>query len=124
MLVVNCGSAGQSVDGDPRPSYAIISVDEKSASGRIIRFKYDIDEIIKALKKHFFAQNTAEGFYRGEQKEILTMNKPPKANELELKLLLPGKVAETPIINLLRQNKHNVQKIDPLSNIGHLHGYQ
>jgi triphosphatase len=45
------------------------------------------------------------------------MNKPPKAVEVELKLLLPDKIAETPIVNLLRQNKYNVQKINPLSNI-------
>jgi CHAD domain-containing protein/uncharacterized protein YjbK len=45
------------------------------------------------------------------------MNEPPKAVEVELKLLLPGRVAETPIINLLRQNKYNVLKMDPLSNI-------
>ena len=45
------------------------------------------------------------------------MNEPPKAVEVELKLLLPGRVAETPIINLLRQNKYDVQKIDPLNNI-------
>ena len=45
------------------------------------------------------------------------MNEPPKAVEVELKLLLPGRVAEAPIINLLRQNKYNVQKMDPLSNI-------
>jgi CHAD domain-containing protein/uncharacterized protein YjbK len=45
------------------------------------------------------------------------MNEPPKATEVELKLLLPGRVAETPIINLLRQNKYNVQKIDAVSNI-------
>jgi CHAD domain-containing protein/uncharacterized protein YjbK len=45
------------------------------------------------------------------------MNIPPKAVEVELKLLLPGRVAETPVINLLRQNKYNVQKLDPLSNI-------
>ena len=45
------------------------------------------------------------------------MNVPPKAVEVELKLLLPGRVAETPIINLLRQNKYSVQKMDPLNNI-------
>jgi len=45
------------------------------------------------------------------------MNEPPKAIEVELKLLLPGRVAETPIVNLLRQNKYNVQKMDPVSNI-------
>jgi len=28
LLIVNCGSAGQPVDGDPRPSYAIVSADE------------------------------------------------------------------------------------------------
>jgi CHAD domain-containing protein/uncharacterized protein YjbK len=45
------------------------------------------------------------------------MNEPPKAVEVELKLLLPGRVAETPIMNLLRQNKYNVQKMDTVSNI-------
>ena len=45
------------------------------------------------------------------------MNEPPKAIEVELKLLLPGRFAETPIVNLLRQNKYNVQKMDPVSNI-------
>jgi triphosphatase len=37
--------------------------------------------------------------------------------EVELKLLPPGRVAETPVINLLRQNKYSVHKIAPLSNI-------
>jgi len=90
--------------------YAIISVDEKSVRGRIIRFEYDINETIKALKNTSLPKNTAKGFFGGEQKEILTMNEPPKTTEVELKLLLPGRVAETPIINLLRQNKYNVQK--------------
>ena len=51
LLIVNCGSAGQSVDGDPRPSYAIVSAGEATVHGRIIRFNYDISEIVNALKK-------------------------------------------------------------------------
>jgi phosphoesterase, MJ0936 family len=71
MLVVNCGSAGQSVDGDPRPSYAIISVDEKSASGRIIRFKYDINETIKALKNTSLPKTLQNDFLEGSKRRFL-----------------------------------------------------
>jgi putative phosphoesterase len=71
MLVVNCGSAGQSVDGDPRPSYAIISVDEKSASGRIIRFKYDINETIKALKNTSLPKTLQKDFLEGSKRRFL-----------------------------------------------------
>ena len=71
MLVVNCGSTGQSVDGDPRPSYAIISVDEKSASGRIIRFKYDINETIKALKNTSLPKTLQNDFLEGSKRRFL-----------------------------------------------------
>jgi len=71
MLVVNCGSAGQSVDGDPRPSYAIISVDEKSVSGRIIRFEYDINETIKALKNTSLPKTLQKDFLEGSKRRFL-----------------------------------------------------
>ncbi len=44
------------------------------------------------------------------------MNQPLNV-EVELKLLPPGRVAETSVVNLLRQNKYSVQKIAPQSNI-------
>jgi putative phosphoesterase len=71
MLVVNCGSAGQSVDGDPRPSYAIISVDEKSVSGHIIRFEYDLNETIKALKKTSLPKTLQKDFMEGSKRRFL-----------------------------------------------------
>ncbi|HLO29371.1 MAG TPA: metallophosphoesterase family protein, partial [Anaerolineales bacterium] len=43
VLVINCGSVGHPVDGDPRPSYAILTIDEKGARGSIVRFGYDVD---------------------------------------------------------------------------------
>jgi putative phosphoesterase len=71
MLVVNCGSTGQSVDGDPRPSYAIISVDAKSASGRIVRFEYNIEEIIKALKNTSLPKTLQKDFMEGSKRRFL-----------------------------------------------------
>jgi len=52
ILVVNCGSAGQPIDGDPRPSYALVCTERgKPPNGRIIRFDYDCKRTIAALKK-------------------------------------------------------------------------
>ena len=46
VIIINCGSAGQPVDGDPRPSYAIVSTDENAIRGHIVRFDYDINEVV------------------------------------------------------------------------------
>lgn len=52
MLVVNCGSVGQPVDGDPRLAHAIISFDtNKAARGSIFRVEYDLDRIIRAMRE-------------------------------------------------------------------------
>jgi predicted phosphodiesterase len=52
MLVVNCGSVGQPVDGDPRLAYAIVNFnDDKAARGHIFRVEYDLDRIIFAMKE-------------------------------------------------------------------------
>jgi diadenosine tetraphosphatase ApaH/serine/threonine PP2A family protein phosphatase len=70
-LIVNCGSAGQPVDGDPRPGYAIISIDGKFASGRIIRFEYNIEEIIKALKNTSLPKALQKDFTQGSKRRFL-----------------------------------------------------
>ena len=52
VLVVNCGSVGQPVDGDPRLSYAIVSSDDDNPPrGRIVRVEYDIKKLVKALRE-------------------------------------------------------------------------
>jgi putative phosphoesterase len=71
MLIVNCGSAGQPVDGDPRPAYSIIAVDEKSASGRIIRFEYDVNETIKELKNTSLPKTLRKDFMEGSKRRFL-----------------------------------------------------
>ena len=71
MLIVNCGSTGQPVDGDPKPSYAIISVNEKSAGGRIIRFEYDINQTIKALKNTTLPKSLQNDFMEGSKRRFL-----------------------------------------------------
>jgi putative phosphoesterase len=71
MLIVNCGSVGQPVDGDPRPAYAIIAIDGKSAHGRIIRFEYNIEEIIKALKNTSLPKALQKDFTEGSKRRFL-----------------------------------------------------
>jgi putative phosphoesterase len=52
VLVVNCGSVGQPVDGDPRLSYAIVSLGPTAtARGRIVRAEYDSQRTIDAMKQ-------------------------------------------------------------------------
>ena len=42
VLVVNCGSTGHPVDGDPRPAYALVHAGQGAAPrGRMVRFGYD-----------------------------------------------------------------------------------
>ena len=71
LLIVNCGSAGQSVDGDPRPSYAIVSADEATVHGRIIRFDYDISEIVNALNKTSLPKGIQKDFIEGTKRRFL-----------------------------------------------------
>lgn len=52
VLVVNCGSIGQPVDGDPRGAYALISLQSGfSVKGEIIRFEYSMTQIVKKLQR-------------------------------------------------------------------------
>ena len=71
LLIVNCGSAGQPVDGDPRPSYAIVSADEDTVHGRIIRFDYDISEIVNALNKTSLPKGIQKDFIEGTKRRFL-----------------------------------------------------
>jgi hypothetical protein len=69
MLVVNCGSAGQPVDGDPRPPYALISIARKGRpSGRIVRFSYPVEEVTAALERSSLPNHLIEDFTKGNKK--------------------------------------------------------
>lgn len=70
-LIVNCGSAGQPVDGDPRPSYAILSIDESAVSAHIVRFEYDINEVVTALKNTSLPKGVQKDFTDGTKRRFL-----------------------------------------------------
>lgn len=70
-LVVNCGSTGQPVDGDPRPSYAIVAADEKSVSPRIVRFAYDVERTVAELKKSSMPKGLQKDLMQGTKRRFL-----------------------------------------------------
>jgi putative phosphoesterase len=49
-LVVNTGSVGLPFDGDPRPSYAVIEVDQGVSTASIVRVPYDAEAAIRAAR--------------------------------------------------------------------------
>ena len=71
VLVINCGSVGQPVDGDPAPSYALLSVEEEILHARIVRFEYDADETVAALKKTPLPSGLQDDFARGNKRRFL-----------------------------------------------------
>jgi putative phosphoesterase len=71
VLIVNCGSAGQPVDGDPRPSYAVVSVDETAVNAHIIRFSYDVNEVVAALKNTSLPKGVQKDFTDGTKRRFL-----------------------------------------------------
>jgi len=73
ILVVNCGSAGHPVDGDPRPSYALVKVmGGKPPSGRIIRFDYPKEEVIREIERSSLPRNLARDFLEGNKKREMS----------------------------------------------------
>ena len=69
VFVVNCGSAGHPVDGDPRPSYALLHFTEnKKPSGRIVRFDYPKNETLAALAKTPLPKSLAKDYEEGNKK--------------------------------------------------------
>lgn len=68
VLVVNCGSAGQPVDGDPRPAYALVHTGQGAEiRGRILRFEYDRGRTISALKKTSLPKDLRKDFMEGNK---------------------------------------------------------
>jgi putative phosphoesterase len=69
ILVVNCGSAGQPVDGDPRPAYALVKIQHgKPPSARIIRFDYPKAELLQAIERSSLPQDLSADFNDGNKK--------------------------------------------------------
>src|SRR5512136_1054233 len=72
VLVVNCGSAGHPVDGDPRPAYALVRAGQGVAPrGRIVRFEYDRSRTIAALAKTSLPMGLRKDFTEGNKMRFL-----------------------------------------------------
>ena len=71
MLIINCGSAGQPVDGDPEPSYALLSVEENRIHAHIIRFDYNVNDVISALVNTSLPKGVQKDFTEGTKRRFL-----------------------------------------------------
>lgn len=71
ILVVNCGSVGHPVDGDPRPSYALVRTEKGvETRGSIIRFDYDRKRTLTALKKAGLPKALRTDFAEGNKRRF------------------------------------------------------
>ncbi|MGO9137596.1 MAG: metallophosphoesterase family protein [Syntrophales bacterium] len=72
VLVVNCSSTGHPIDGDPRPSYALVDVKPGSVPrGLIVRFEYDRDKTIESLAKTSMPKGLQKDFADGNKRRFL-----------------------------------------------------
>jgi len=65
-LVVNCGSTGHPVDGDPRPAYAFVRAEQDTVPrGRIVRFEYDRSWMAATIKRTSLPKGLLKDFSEG-----------------------------------------------------------
>lgn len=71
LTVVNAGSVGIPFDGDPRPGYALVEVEEEILSAQIIRVPYDAEAAVQAARQvgmigwELFAHTARTGEFPG-----------------------------------------------------------
>ena len=66
VKVVNCGSVGRPVDGDPRGSYALCDLPERGpARSRIVRFSYPVEPLLADLRDRKAVGVRAEEYLSG-----------------------------------------------------------
>jgi putative phosphoesterase len=70
-LVINCGSVGLPVDGDPWPSYALLSTGGGGTRARIIRFEYDIGATVNAIKGTSLPGGICDDFIYGSKRRFV-----------------------------------------------------
>lgn len=72
VLIVNCGSVGQPVDGDSRLSYAIVRIDPSStARGRVVRVEYDTQRTVDAMKQTSLPRGLRKDLTQGTKRIFL-----------------------------------------------------
>ncbi len=72
VAVVNCGSAGFPVDGDPRPSYALLdAAPGRKPSVRLVRFSYDVARVVEAIGDRGLPESLCRDFIEGSKRREL-----------------------------------------------------
>lgn len=72
VLVINCSSTGHPIDGDPRPSYALVDARPGAAPrGHVVRFEYDRDRTIQALRETSMPKGLQKDFAEGNKRRFL-----------------------------------------------------
>jgi predicted phosphodiesterase len=72
-VVINCGSAGMPVDGDPHPAYALLHIKQTGRpSAKIVRFSYPQEELIRAIAGSSLPPDIADNFTNGIKKREKT----------------------------------------------------
>jgi len=66
VLVVNCGSVGRPVDGDPRGAFAVLEVDgSQRLRASIVRFEFPVDAVVGEIERLGVPGTVAEEYRRG-----------------------------------------------------------
>jgi predicted phosphodiesterase len=65
VLVVNCGAAGRPVDGDPRGALAVLDADGHRVRGRIVRFAFPVEEVIRDIERLGVPGTAPDEYRRG-----------------------------------------------------------
>lgn len=67
VLVVNCGSAGKPVDGDPRGAFAVAEFQRGRARAQIVRFAYPVERVVRDLRERRAGARGVEAFAEGRK---------------------------------------------------------
>lgn len=67
VLVVNCGSAGKPVDGDPRGAFAVADLLEGRARAKIVRFAFPVERVVRDLRERRAGARGVEAFAEGRK---------------------------------------------------------
>lgn len=69
IRVVNCGTVGKPVDGDPRGSLALVEIEGSDARARIHRFAYPSEGLAEDLRKRGAPDDRIREFLEGRKQE-------------------------------------------------------
>jgi len=67
VLVVNAGSVGRPIDGDPRGSLVLLDIDGTKARGEVVRFGYDLRKLETMMLAEGLSGKQVKSFVEGRR---------------------------------------------------------